>query len=84
MERFSEKAFIKAGVIDALKNKIFIKDGKHYVFHHWIYDKKIYVFAFASVTGGKGRLLQLYNQHYNDYKNTTKLLFSAFDEIRNA
>lgn len=84
MERFSEKAFIKAGVIDALKNKIFIKDGKQYVFNHWIYDKKIYVFAFASVTGENGWALQLYNQHYNDYKNTTKLLFSAFDEIRNA
>lgn len=28
MERFSEKAFIKAGVIDALKNKIFIKVSK--------------------------------------------------------
>lgn len=84
MQRFSEKAFIKSGVINDLRNKIFIKDGKQFVFHHWIYDKKFYIFAFASVTGGKGRLLQLYNQHHNDYKNTTKLLFSAFDEIRNA
>lgn len=73
MERFSERAFIKAGVIDALRNKIFIKDGKQYIFHHWIYDKKIYVFAFASVTGGKGRLLRLFPSPWQALRTSARI-----------
>lgn len=86
MERFSEKAFIKSGVIDGLRNRIFSKNGKKYTFGYWTYKGNIYTFVFLPITDkrGKGFLIQLYNQHCNDYKDTAKLIFSAFDEIKEA
>lgn len=86
MKRFSEKAFIKSGVIDGLRNRIFSKSGKKYIFGYWAYEKNIYNFVFLPTTdkSGKGFLIQLYNQHCNNYTNTAKLIFSAFDGIQEA
>jgi hypothetical protein len=91
MKRFSEKAFIKTGIIDKLNSKTFIKDNNEYLFYMWDYEKNKYLFVFRKKEDINKSLyepcktfnIQLYLQHLNNYENTFNLICKCFDKIEN-
>lgn len=83
MKRFSEKTFLKTGILEQLQKMKLVKDNKEFTFDYWYYEKGIYVFAFATEQekqkhNHKALTIQLYWQHYNDYKNTMNLIKETF------
>lgn len=89
MKRFSEKAFIKTGIIEKLNSKTFIKDNKEYLFYMWDYGNKRYLFYFREKKDiykslyepCKHYVIQLFLQHINNYENTYNLICENFDKI---
>lgn len=89
MKRYNEKSFLKTGILDELKNKIFEKNGQKYLFYFWNYEKGLYTFVFRKFEDINKSLYenckclytQLYYQHYNNYENTLELLYSSFDNV---
>ena len=81
MKKFSEKAFYRSGVLDALKDKVFYKNGAAYIFACWYYEKGRYTFIFKKHNGGGVLLVGLFWQHLDDFKDTAKRIFAAFDVV---
>lgn len=85
MKRHSDKKCYDV-VISKLIGKEFIKGGKVYVFDYWYYEKG-FINLFFEIKGkhkdNHRHLVQIYNQHFNDYKDTIELIGQVF-EIRGA
>ena len=90
MKRFNYKSFIKTGIIEKLKSKLFIKGKKDYLFYMWDYYNGSYIFNFREVKDinkslydeVKSLSVRLYYQHINDYENTFDLICECFDTVK--
>ena len=83
MKRFSEKTFLKTGILEQLQKMKLVKDDKELVFDYWYYEKGWYLFAFATEQAKqehnhKVTCVRLYGQHLNNYSNTMNLIKETF------
>ena len=82
MKKFSEKAFCRSGVLDALKDKVFYKNGAAYIFACWYYATGRYTFIFKKHNGGgEACAVRLFWQHLDEFKDTATRIFAAFDVV---
>ena len=89
MKKFSEKAFIRTGIIEKLNSNIFIKDNTKYMFYMWDYEKGHYCFWFRKKEDihkslyepCKTYIVHLFWQHETDFAYTYNLICENFDKI---
>jgi hypothetical protein len=81
MKKHSDKKCYDV-VISKLTGKEFIKDDTTYCFDYWYYEKgflNLFFFVKGKHKENKRHLIQVYNQHYSDYKNTIALIKQVFE-----
>lgn len=89
MKNHNHNKFLKCGVLQELKTKVFYNKNKKYLFYMWDYNKNILFFNFREEKDinkslyeqVKSLSIQLYYQHIDDYKNTLNLIYNSFEKV---